>query len=172
MIIFDLIDIAKIRRAILYCFCVLVTLTLQNSILCRISILGAKSLFVPVIVVAIGLFEGGFWGGLFGLLAGLFCDAASSDTTIFYSLLYPVIGFFSGLMADLVINRRFYSCVIVSALALILTAVCQIISMWIYKGAELSSLLPTAGLQTLWSLPFTVPAYFACKAISGKKRLN
>ncbi len=170
--LFDLIDIAAIRRAILYGFCVIAAVTVQNSILCRISIFGAKAMILPVIVVSIGLFEGGFRGGMFGLLTGLLADAASSDTTIGYSLLFALIGFFAGFLADMVINRRFWSCLIVTAAALLVTAAWQIVPVWIYKGASLAALLPAAGLQSLWALPFTLPAYFACKAISGRKRLN
>lgn len=172
MIIFDLIDIARIRKAFIYCFCILVTLELQGAVFCRVSILGARPFFVPLTAVAIGLFEGGFWGGMFGLLTGIFSDAASSDTTALYTVIFAAIGFLAGLLGDKLVNRRFFSCVIVSALALALTVLCQILPMWIYRGASILALLATGGKQILWSLPFSVPAYFACKAVCGRKRIK
>lgn len=169
MIIYDLINLKKIRKAILYIVCLAVTLTLQGSFFSRISILGVKSMFVPVIIVAIGLFEGGMWGGVFGVIAGIFCDIASSDTTVLFTIVLAVEGFVAGLMGETLINRRFYSYVIVAVLALALLALCQIVPVWLYKGSALPPLLRTGALQTLWSVPFTVPAYFACKAIAGYK---
>lgn len=169
MIIYDLINLKKIRKALLYALCAAVTLLLQQTVFCRIVVLGVKPMFVPVIVVAIGLFENGMWGGIFGLAAGLLCDAASSDTTVLYTVIMAAIGFFSGVMTAAYINKRFYSYMIVAALALALTALCRIVPLWVYYSAPLGPLLRTGGLQVLWSLPFAVPAYFVCRAVSRRE---
>ena len=122
MILFDLINLKQIRRALLYALCLFVTLNLQHAVFGQIELLGVKAMFVPVLVVAIGLFEGGFWGGMFGLLAGLFCDMATSDTTVFYTVVLAAEGFLAGLLTAVYINRRFYSYMILSLAALTLTA--------------------------------------------------
>ena len=77
MIIYDLIDLKKIRRALLYIACLVVMLYIQETLLSRISPLGVRAMPVPAFIAAIGLFEGGLWGGLFGVLAGLMCDMSS-----------------------------------------------------------------------------------------------
>lgn len=170
MILFDLINLKQIRRTLLYVLCLFVTLNLQHAVFGQIELLGVKAMFVPVLVVAIGLFEGGFWGGLFGLLAGVFCDMATSDTTVFYTVLLAAEGFLAGLLTVVYINRRFYSYMILSLAALMLTAVCSIVPLWIYRGADLLALLRTGGLQVAWSIPFAVPAYFACKAVAAREQ--
>lgn len=168
MAFLDLIDLKKIRRALLYALCVIVTLGLQNMLFCQVELLGVHALFVPVIVVAIGLFEGGVWGCLFGLAAGYFCDMSFSANTALFLVLFAVLGFLSGLLAQFFINRRFYSYMIVAVLALFITPICQIVPLWLFFGTPLGELMPTVCLQTLWSVPFAVPAYFAVKAIAEK----
>ena len=54
--------------------------------------------------------------------------------------------------------------------ALLITALCQIVPLWIFHGTALGALLRTALLQALWSLPFAVPVYFVAKRIAGKVR--
>jgi cell shape-determining protein MreD len=168
MIFYDLINLKKIRRALMYALCLLITMTVQGSLLSRISILGAKPMIVPVIVVAMGLFEGGLWGGVFGLIAGVLCDLASSDTVVTFTIVLAAEGFLAGLMGHTLINRRCLSCVILCVLGLLLLAVCQIVPLWIYKGASIAALGSTALLQTAWSAPFSVPAYLACKAVATR----
>lgn len=166
----DLIDLKKIRRALLYAVCVIVTLGLQDMIFSRVELLGVHALFVPVTVVAIGLFEGGVWGCLFGLVTGYLCDMSFSANTVLFLVLFAVFGFLAGFLADFLVNRRFLSCAVLSALALFITPLCQIVPLWIFDGTPLSALLPTACLQALWSLPFIVPAYFAVRAIAARKK--
>lgn len=170
MAFLDLINLKKIRRAVLYAVCVILTLGLQNMIFSRVEILGVRTMFVPVIVVAIGLFEGGVWGAVFGLVTGYFCDMSFSANTVLFLVLFAAFGFFSGLLADYLVNRRLYSYVIIAAAALFICPMCQIFPLWIYRGTPLGSLMPTVCLQALWSLPFSVPAYFAVRAIASRDK--
>lgn len=169
MIIYEFINLKKIRRALLYILCIIVMLALQETVLSRISPLGVRAMPMPALVSAIGLFEGGLWGGLLGLLAGLMSDAAGSGTTVLLTITLTVIGFCSGLVGQMLINRRFYSYMIAAAAALLATALCQALSLWVYHGASVLALARTAGLQTAWSLPFAVPSYFACRGIAGRR---
>ena len=169
MIIYDLIDLKKIRRALLYIACLVVMLYIQETLLSRISPLGVRAMPVPAFIAAIGLFEGGLWGGLFGVLAGLMCDMSSSGTTVLFTISFAVLGFLAGLVCEVLINRRFYSYMLAAALALLLAAVCQAVPVWVYHGAAPLALLRTAGLQAAWSLPLAVPSYFVCRVIAGRK---
>lgn len=170
MAFLDLIDLKKIRRALLYALCVIVTLGLQDAVFSRVELLGVRAMFVPVIVVAIGLYEGGVWGCMFGLLTGYLCDMSFSANTALFLVLFAVFGFLAGFLAEFLVNRRFMSYFILAAAALFITPVCQIVPLWIFDGTPLGKLLPTVCLQALWSLPFTVPAYFAARAIAARER--
>lgn len=141
-------------------------LVLQNMIVSHFPLFGAKALFVPALVVAIGMFEGGIWGGIIGLLAGLLSDSAFSASTVTFTIVFPVLGFFAGMLAEFVINRRFYSYMLLSLAALGVTALCQIFPLFAFNGAALGDLLKTAAIQTLWSLPFAAPLYPAAKKIA------
>lgn len=164
--ILDLIDIEKVRRAIMYATSLFAALIVQNMIVSHFPIFGAKALFIPALVVAIGLFEGGIWGGVFGLFAGLLGDNAFSASTVTFTIVYPVLGFFAGLLAEFMINRRFFSYMLLSLCALAVTALCQIFPLFAFGGADLGDLLSTAVVQTLWSLPFAAPLYLVAKRIA------
>ena len=167
----DLINLDKIRRAVLYLLSIIIALWLQTMVFSRIAPLGVKPFFLPVVVVAIGLWESGVWGAVLGLLTGLYTDMAMVESTVTFLILFSFFGFASGVLGEFVINRRFVSYMILTALALLVTAACQIVPLWIFRGAAPEALLPVALLQSAWGLPFAVPAYFAAKAVSGRRRL-
>lgn len=162
----ELINFEKLRRAILYFVLLAATLILQNTVLCRVTILGVKPMIVPAAVAAIGLFEDGQWGGIFGIVAGVYCDLSSIGSTAMFTVCFAVIGFLSGLLSDLYINRRFYSYMILALISFLFLGLCQIVPLWIYRGAGLGALVKTALLQSIWSLPFAALEYPLCRMIS------
>ncbi len=170
MAIFDLINLRKIRKAILYLLCIIVTLWLQTMVFSRVELLGAKPFFLPAIVVAIGLFEGGVWGGMLGLAAGFGCMLSMAGSPVLFLVLLPAVGFLSGLLADYLINRRFVAFLLLAALALLITALLQALPLWVFRGANPRPLFTVALLQALWALPLAVPAYFAAKLLAGRGR--
>ena len=165
--LFDLINIEKIRRAIIYAGVLLIVLFVQNIVLSKIDVLGVHAIIAPIAVVAVGFFEGGIWGGVFGLIMGLFCDMYFNDAPVLLTAVFPIIGFISGTMAMFFVNKRFFSFFFVSLAALVLTAVCQMFRFIVIPEADVLSILMTAGLQTLWSLPFTFVVYYPCRALTG-----
>lgn len=172
MIFLDLINMRKVRKAIIYIFCIIIAQWLQLMVLSRVEILGAKPLFLPALIAAFGLFEGGVWGAALGIVCGAYCDMVFVDSTALFLVLYAAIGFFSGVLADYLINRRFFSYLAVAFLALLVTGVCQIIPLWIFAGSKLLPLLGTALLQCVWSLPFAALCYVVVKRVSGQERLR
>lgn len=163
----DIINIERLRKAIIYLGVMLATLFVQNSILSQIPILGVKAMFVPIVVVAVGFFEDGMWGGIFGLLLGLFCDISFGDSPIMFTVLFPIIGFFAGCLTMFFVTRRFWSFFFISLAALALAAFCQMFSLLVISGTSLWPLLKTGGLQVLWSIPLTLAVYSPCRKISG-----
>ena len=170
MALLELINLRKARKAILYLVCIIIALWLQTMVLSRVVLLGAKPFFLPVLVVALGLFEGGVWGGMLGLAAGFGCMLSMVGSPVLFLVLLPAFGFLSGVLADFLINRRFVSYLILAALALLLTAFLQAFPLWIFRGAEAQAVFSVAALQAAWSLPMAVLCYFAAKALAGRER--
>ena len=165
---FDFVNLDKLRRGILYGLLLLLFLLLQNVVFSRVTVLGVRCFFLPALVVSVGLFEGGVWGGVFGLCAGLLSDLAGASAAVTFTILFPALGFFSGLLAQFLLNRRFFSYFALCLLALALTAFCQSFALFVFQGAPWPALLRTGLLQVLWSLPFSVPAYFICRSLSAR----
>ena len=170
MAILELINLRKARKAILYLVLILVTLWLQTMVFSRLTFWGVKPFFLPALIVAIGLFEGGVWGGMLGLAAGLGCLLSMAGSPVLFLVLLPAFGFLSGMLADFLINRRFYSYLLLAVVALLLTAALQAAPLWIFRGAEPAPLFTVAALQALWSVPFAVPAYYVSKLLAGHER--
>ena len=163
----DFINIEKVRRAIVYFGVMLAVLFIQNDVLGHIQLFGVHALIAPIAVVAVGFFEGGVWGGVFGLFLGLFSDMYFNDTSVLLTAVLPIIGFFSGALVMDFVNKRFFSFFFVCFAALLLTALCQMFRFVALADANIFPVLLTAGLQTLWSLPFTFAIYYPCRKLSG-----
>ena len=170
MAIFELINLRRARKAILYLLSIIVTLWLQTMVFSRVVVLGARPFFVPALIVAIGLFEGGVWGGTLGLAAGLGCMLSMAGSPVLFLVLLPALGFLSGLLADFLINRRFVSYLLLAALALLVTALLQALPFWIFRGTAPRPLFTVALLQALWALPLAVPCYFVARGLSARER--
>ena len=162
----DIVNIEKVRRALVYTGLMLLVLFVQNIILSRISIFGVHALIVPIAVVAVGFFEGGVWGGVFGLVIGLFCDMNLNDAPVLLTVIFPIIGFASGASVMFFVNKRFFSFFFVCLAALLLTALCQMFRFIAIADTNILPVLVTAALQTLWALPFTFAVYYPCRALS------
>ena len=170
MALLELINLRKARKAIAYLVLIVVTNWLQTMVFSRVHLLNTVPFFVPALIVAIGMFEGGVWGGMLGLAAGLGCMLSMAGSPVLFLVLLPVFGFLSGLLADFLINRRFVAYLLLCALALLVTSLLQALPLWIFRGANPSALFTVALLQALWALPLAVPAYFAAKLLAGYER--
>ena len=81
------------------------------------------------------------------------------ENTITFTVLFPVLSFATGFVSQFFINRRFFAFMGATLAALLITGVVQML-----KTAALDvwagSMITTVLLQTLWSLPPAVLAYF------------
>ena len=132
------------------------------------SFFGVKALFVPALITAMGMLEGGVTGGYLGLLAGFFLDISYLENSILFTVLFTGIGFISGSLSEYYINKKFFSYMFLAAAALLATAFCQGIRAVVFHGAGFHSIVSVAIAQTIWSLPFSIPTYFICKAVAER----
>ena len=159
--LFKRINLKKInlRRLLLYALYLFLTMVLQNMVLTHVRPLGVCPFILPAAVVAVGMFEGSTWGAVFGLVMGIYADMAFVDTTIGFALVFPALAFGAGFVAQFFINRRFFGYMVVAAAALLITSLMQML--WVLVSDSWStSMLSTALLQALWSLPLAAPLYF------------
>lgn len=162
----DIINLQKVRRAFVYFGFILAALFIQNSILDKITILGARAMFLPLVAIAIGFFEGGVWGVAFGLLLGLFTDMSLGGATVLFTVFMPLMGFAAGVLTTFFLTRRFVAFFIISLAALVLSALFQSFGLLVFSGTDPFPVLITAGLQVLWSVPMIFAVFYPCKRLS------
>ena len=158
----------KARRGLLYALVLLAYLLAQNVVFSRLPLFGIKTLFMPALVVAVALFEGGTRGGYFGLAAGVLCDLFLGGQKVMFTILFPVIGFLVGFLVDFFLNRRFFSYFVLSLAALALSAATQMAPLLFFHGQSPWALWTTALVQTVWGIPFIFPSYYICKMMPRK----
>ena len=136
----------NLRRMLLYALYLFLVLIFQNMALTQIRPLGVCPFMLPAAVVAVGMFEGASWGAIFGLLMGIFADMFYVESTV-------------GFVSQFFINRRFFAYMVAACAALLVTGVAQMLRVLVLEGWSFA-FLSTVILQTLWSLPPAVLAYF------------
>ncbi len=149
----------RLRRVLWYAVYMLLVLIVQDMVLTQIRPGGVCAFIPPAAVTAVAMFEGAVPGALFALVMGVFTDMFTPGTLITYTVLFPLIAFCVGVLAQFFVNRRFLGFMLLALAALLLTALTQttIIAL---KSAGSFSAIWTGILQTLWSLPFSALVYF------------
>lgn len=148
----QLFDWKKIRVVLEYAVYIVLAMILQSLLFARFSVFGIKGFILPAAVAAVGMYRGGVRGTVFGLALGIFADMSFPETTILFTLLFPIMGFAFGFAADFYINKSFFAFMVFTVAALFITALMQLLSASIISGAEFFPGLLTAVLQTLVSI--------------------
>ena len=146
------------RRVLRYALFMFLSLLAQTMLLNRFRILGVCPMVLPAVAVAVGMFEGATWGAVFSLIMGIFADMAFIENTVLFTVLFPALAFVSGFVSQFFINRRFFAFMGVALAGLLITGFAQLLHTAVSDVFSLS-MISTALLQTLWSLPFAVLAY-------------
>jgi rod shape-determining protein MreD len=90
-------------RAVLWRLVVLALATaiVQSAAVSQVPILGTSADLGPLVVMAVGLLLGGMTGAVFGFCLGLFVDVAQMQTVGITSLMYVIVGYWSGRAREL-----------------------------------------------------------------------
>ena len=146
------------KRVLRYALFMFLSLLAQTMVLNRFRILGVCPMVLPAVAIAVGMFEGATWGSLFSLVMGIFADMAFIENTVVFTILFPALAFMSGFISQFFINRRFFAFMGAALAGLLITGVVQILHTAATDVFSMS-MISTALLQTLWSLPLAALAY-------------
>lgn len=158
----------KLKRAILRVIILLLLYVLQTDVFNHLRISGICPLALPLAAVGFGIFDGGLKGGLWGLAAGILCDL-SAGSSFAFTILLTLIGFFSGFLSEFFLARGFPSFLTLSLGALLLCAFIQAMPAVAYLGMSISGAVRSVLIQTVYSLIFVLPVYWASRGISRLK---
>ena len=150
--IFQHLEWKKLRMILEYAVYMMLVMLLQSLLFSKISILGAKGFIIPAAAVAAGIYLGGVRGAVFGIFLGLFTDMSFPETTVLFTVLFPMIGFGAGFASEFYINKSFFAFMIFSTAAILLTGLVQLAAALISGGTEIVAGLVTVLLQTLLSI--------------------
>ena len=153
----------KVRMVLRYAVYMILFMLLQSVLFSRLSIFGAKGFIIPAAAVAAGIYLGGVRGAVFGIFLGLFTDMAFSETTVLFTILFPLIGFGAGFASEFYINKSFFAFMIFSMAAILLCSIVQLVHALLGGGTELLPGLLTALLQTVLSIPPVMLLYLPFK---------
>lgn len=155
----DFFSAKNIKRLLKYALYMFLALITQNMLFTHIRPLGVCPLVLPAVAVAVGMFEGATFGAVFSLIMGFFADMAFIENTTTFTILFPALAFASGFVAQFFINRRFFAYMGAAFVGLLATGIVQML-----KTSAMDAFAPvmlvTVFLQTLWSMPPAVLAYY------------
>ena len=152
------INIKRLLQYALYMFLALIT---QNMLLTQLRPLGVCPMVLPAVAVAVGMFAGASFGSVFSLIMGIFADMAFKENTVLFTILFPSLAFAAGFVAQFFINRRFFAYMGAAVLGFFVTGTVQMLAtVALDEGQWSPVMVVTVLLQTLWSIPFAVPAYY------------
>ena len=165
----DLINLSKLRRAIVYALLFLVLFVLQDLVISHMRIQGVRALLLPAAVTAVGLLDGGEWGGFTGLAAGFFCDRGYSEQSVMFTILFAAIGFFCGVLGKYMLRKGFVSYMVLSLIALAVITFCQMFRFLFFTDTDPAAVYRIGLIQLAYSLAWAVPIYFPCRTIASRE---
>lgn len=155
----ELLEKINIRKILQYLLYMLLALIAQEMVLGQFRLFGVAPMVLPAVAVAMGMFKGPVIGAVFSIFLGIFADMCFVENTIFFTLMFPALSFASSFVSQFYINRRFFAFMGVSLVALLVTAVFQMLKI-MAEDTFSFVMLNTVILQTVLSLPPAVLAYF------------
>lgn len=155
----DFLETVNFRRILQYLLYMFLTLVAQTMVLGQIRLFGVAPLVLPAVAVAMGMFTHPVSAALFCVIMGVFADMSFVENTVFFSMTLPCVAFAAAFMANFFVNRRFFAFMGMSLLGSLAVAGLQMITTGM-ADAWSADMITTVIIQTLWSMPAAVLAYF------------
>jgi len=139
----------------------------QGVLLPFIRINGLVPLLLPIACTGVALYEGRYVGGITGLFAGILCDISFNQPAGVFTVFLTLTGLFVGTLADAYILRGFVTYYISCGIVLVISAFVQMFPFVIIPDMTISimAMVSTAIQQTIYSLIFAFPIWFAVRAL-------
>ncbi len=138
---------------------------LQSLVLCHIRVLGLTPFLYPLLPALVAMFEGSRRGAVFALLFGLCCDLLlPAPFRGFFTIVFPAAAALAAAAAERLLSRGFLCGLVVSSLALLVTAAGRMLVQILAGGRYLGLMARIAageGLLTLPALLLALPLYRA-----------
>ena len=154
-----------LRKWAVYAGFLLVAHVCQSMIFSAFYIFNAHPMILPLVVSAVALFEGSVAGGGFGMAAGFLCDMSFHESTFRFLVFFTLLGVLVGRLTEKIITRGFPSYLLCGALSLVLTSAMQALPFIAFARLSIADVMPTAIAQTVCSLLFLLPVYYASRTI-------
>lgn len=128
----------NIIRRILLAVMVIVTFILQTTSGFFPAPFGIHSCLLIPATVCIAMFEREFSGLFFGLIAGMMLETVSPDSVCFYSVMFTLIGFTSGLLITYLMRNNLVTALIFTFVFSLLLNSLYCLFFYVFDGIEIS----------------------------------
>ena len=150
---------------IFHALLLIVVYVFQGMIFPFIPLYGFTPLLLPIVSTGVAVYEGRDAGGIFGIFAGVLCDVALNEPVGVFTVLLTVTGILVGALADTVLMRGIPTYIVSCVAVLIISAFMQIFPLLFFVNVSPQPLISTAIWQTVYSLVFAFPLWFAVRTL-------
>lgn len=149
---------ATIFKWTLYALAGLFWAAVQSAVLRRFTLWGVIPFLYPLIAAIPATLEGPAAGTVYALCTGVFCDLLlPSPIPCFYTLIFPLVGLVSGLLARSLIPAGCLCSAAAALPAYLLTGLFHCVVLWAQSRSAWAAGLSVSFRELVVSLPWTIP---------------
>ena len=142
----------------------------QGMILPYLRLYGLTPMLLPIVGTGVAVYEGRDAGGVVGIFTGILCDVSLNAPVGLFTVLLTFTGLIVGNLADTVLVRRFATFLICCVVVLAISAFAQMFALLFFENVPPQALISIAIRQTLYSLLFAFPLWFAVRALGVRAK--
>lgn len=160
----------NIKRKVFFVFLLIITFLLQTTKGFFPAPFGIHALLLIPATVCIAMFEREFSGIFYGLLAGMMLETVSSDTVVFNSVFFTLIGFLTGMLITYLMRNNLVTAFIFTlAASFILNSLyCLFFLIFDGVGISLGFYFKYFFISSIYTTIFTPIFYLLIRAIYKK----
>lgn len=128
----------NIKRKVCFVFLLIITFLFQTTKGFFPAPFGIHAgLLIPA-TVCVAMFEREFAGIFYGLLSGMMLETVSSDTVVFYSVFFTLIGFLTGMLITYLMRNNLVTAFIFTLISSIILNSLYCLFFLVFDGVEVS----------------------------------